>query len=293
MPKNKLTLGAWTLLFLALVTVARAGVPEAKAAYTRGLALEKSKQYAQAIQEYEAALAAEPRYVYANKQLGNCYYFQGDKAAALKQYDTYLAAVPGDLAVKGVADGLRAAGGASANSAKVGETASAEDHKKNNALYTNIAFLGLGIYNLGYSRAFGDHNSLRVEGVIWGQNIGTIKTSLTGLGVGWHFTTKRLAGWYIGPKLNYYALTATDSLVSSTLTPYTVEAKGSVMAIGGEFGYQWLWDSGFLINFGLGAQQASANATVTVSDPTIKSTSTAGTFSGLLPILNLNVGWAF
>lgn len=281
-------------LFVGLATLANAGLPEAKEAYSRGLALEKAKQYGQAIEVYEAALLADPSYAYAHKQIGNCHYYQGDKASALKHYDAYLAAVPTDAAAKRFADGIRSAGGGNVAAVQGNDTAAAGDTKKNNALYTNVAFLGLGIYNLGYTRAFGDHNALRLEGVMWGLNVGTVKTSLTGLGVGWHFTSKRLAGWYIGPKLNYYSLTATDSLVSSTLTPYTVEAKGSVMAIGGEFGYQWLWDSGFLINFGLGAQQASANATVTVSDPTITTTaSTAGNVSGLLPILNLNVGWAF
>ncbi len=97
-----------SILFLA--TPLRADLTGAQEAYRRGMQFEKAKDYHAAISEYEGALLAEPRYVYAYKQIGTCKYYLGDKAGALEAYDQYLAKMPNDAAIKNFADKLRTQG---------------------------------------------------------------------------------------------------------------------------------------------------------------------------------------
>lgn len=100
----------WILLALSLglsPLALRADVAAAKAAYDQGLALERAKDYQGAIAKYDAALAAEPRYAWANRQKGTCYYMLGKKADSLAAYDAYLAVVKNDAKTKAFADRLR------------------------------------------------------------------------------------------------------------------------------------------------------------------------------------------
>lgn len=99
--------GLALLLGLLLGAGLQADVKEAQAAYGRGLALERAKDYQAAITEYEASLAAEPRYAYAKRQIGTCRYYLGDKVGALKAYDNYLAVVSTDAQTRAFADKLR------------------------------------------------------------------------------------------------------------------------------------------------------------------------------------------
>lgn len=80
----------------------------AKAAYLRGTALERAKDYKGAIAQYHQALAEDARYAYANKQMGNCYYYLGDKVQALANYDIWLNVKKDDEATRAFAERLRA-----------------------------------------------------------------------------------------------------------------------------------------------------------------------------------------
>ena len=111
MPKQFLNCLA---LLCMLPTMAAASLDGAKAAYVRGAAKEKAKDYAGAVVEYRAALAEYPAYVYADKGIANCLYYQGDSAGALVEYDKYLKAIPSDVATKGFADRLRSQFGTTA-----------------------------------------------------------------------------------------------------------------------------------------------------------------------------------
>lgn len=95
------------ILALACVPL-RADVAGAKAAFYRGLGLERAKSYPEAIKAYQSALVAEPRYAWADRQMGNCFYYLGDKAEALRHYDAYLALVGNDVKTRAFADRLRA-----------------------------------------------------------------------------------------------------------------------------------------------------------------------------------------
>ena len=105
------------LLFFAATQV-HATAEGAKAAFMKGLAKEKAKDYQGAITDYQAALQEYPGYIYANKQMGNCYYYMGDKAQALKNYDAYLAVKKDDATTKAFADKMRPAGDSAAQGAE-------------------------------------------------------------------------------------------------------------------------------------------------------------------------------
>ena len=75
-------------------------MPGAQAAYSRGLAQEKAKNYGQAIKEYEASITAYPNYYWAYRQMGTCYYLTGDRSKAITAYQRYLYANPKDEKVK-------------------------------------------------------------------------------------------------------------------------------------------------------------------------------------------------
>lgn len=97
-------------LFLAIFAAipAHASVADAAEAYRRGATLERSGDYEAALVEYQAALAHEPNYFYAYRQIGNCQVRLRQPQRALEAYDRYLAARPGDVQMRDYADRLRA-----------------------------------------------------------------------------------------------------------------------------------------------------------------------------------------
>jgi hypothetical protein len=103
----------------------KADMAGAQAAYKRGMDKDKLKDYQGAMGEYQAALAAEPRYAYAWRQIGNDRYYLGDKTGALEAYDKYLAVVKNDPRTQAFADRLRSQLGATAAVAPVAPAAAA------------------------------------------------------------------------------------------------------------------------------------------------------------------------
>lgn len=95
------------IVSLLLAAPLRADLAGAKAAYARGVELEKSKHYVAAMNEYKAALDEEPAYAFAHRQIGNCLYYLGNKQGAVSEYESYLAARPEDAQVKAFSDRLK------------------------------------------------------------------------------------------------------------------------------------------------------------------------------------------
>ena len=61
----------------------------------------QARQYDYAIQQYNAALAADPNNASAYQGLGNCYYAKGDKPHAVQAYQRALALNPNNTGLKG------------------------------------------------------------------------------------------------------------------------------------------------------------------------------------------------
>ncbi|HTB23013.1 MAG TPA: tetratricopeptide repeat protein [bacterium] len=100
--------------FLAVVALLAVAGPVfadkdvAYADYREGIVQERTRDYPGAVASFKAALNEEPSLIYAEKQLGNCFYYLGDDRAALKHYDLYLAIDPSDAATEKFAEYLRA-----------------------------------------------------------------------------------------------------------------------------------------------------------------------------------------
>lgn len=173
----------------------------------------------------------------------------------------------------------------------------AEAGKYSTAVYTNALYYlakaaptPLLLWNLGLMRAFGDHNSLVLEGVYAAPSMSvdqdTVDATLLGGGLGWRFNKRRMAGWFIGPKANLYNL---DVKVP---TKPGITGKGQVLALGAEAGYQEIVWGGLLLECSLGIQWAklSASASGTIGDST---ETLNGEWSSPIPLAAVNIGWAF
>lgn len=186
-------------LCLVLPWTAWCDFESAQAAYLRGLQKEKKHDYSAALSEYQASLAAEPRYFWAYKRSAACRYRLGDKSAALKDYETYLAANPIDAEAGQYAAGLKAAlarersGVASPPAPRV----------------LPVRFWGLGL-SAGYDTyAMADFNATVPTGPSYsGGTIGG------GLHAGLDVRCRLHPNWAAGFSLNY--LTASSTLNTSS-----------------------------------------------------------------------------
>jgi len=64
--------------------------------YRKGVSLESTRNYVQAIQEFQESLSLAPYYFWANRELGNCFYYLGDKDHSINAYKRYLEEDPDD-----------------------------------------------------------------------------------------------------------------------------------------------------------------------------------------------------
>lgn len=140
-------LGVAFLMALASVS-AHADTAAAAADYKQAQQFQAAKQWGAAVKAYQAALAAEPRYIWAYKGLGTTYYLAGDKKGALTYYDRYLQSNPSDTATKAFADKLRASlGGAAPAAASPAAPAAAVQTSAGKSPIQGISF-GLGLEGL-------------------------------------------------------------------------------------------------------------------------------------------------
>jgi hypothetical protein len=127
----------------------KADMAGAQAAYKRGMDKDKLKDYQGAMSEYQAALAAEPRYAYAWRQIGNDRYYLGDKAGALEAYDKYLAVVKNDPRTQAFADRLRSQLGATAAVAPAAAASPSEEEMRQWRVGATLGYetVGFSAYN--------------------------------------------------------------------------------------------------------------------------------------------------
>jgi hypothetical protein len=139
-------LGVAFLMALATASV-HADTAAAAADYKQAQQFQTAKQWGAAVKAYQAALAAEPRYIWAYKGLGTTYYLAGDKKGALVYYDRYLQSNPSDTATQAFADKLRASLGAGAAPAAPAPAAAAGAAYAEKSPIAGLSF-GLGLDGL-------------------------------------------------------------------------------------------------------------------------------------------------
>lgn len=285
-------LGGMVLVsFLLAGRAAWADLTQAQAAYTRGVQQERARNYQAAIREFQDSLAADPRYVYANKEMGNCDYYQGDKAGALENYDKYLAVVPSDSRVKALADYLRGQVGGPSNPAPAGAGAKAND------LYVNPLGFLFGIANLGYERSLGHDQTWKVQGEYLHSGTSTDGFTAMGAGAGWRFyfdPRHPMTGWFLGPEVDVLDLTF-NYQVTTTVYQYgyavgtqtsNQSTSGLFYGVSAEVGYQWLLGDSFLITPGATVGYFAGSLNLGSGAPTLG-------FGGISAGGELNLGYLF
>lgn len=199
-------------LALLLPGVVRADVAAAKAAYMRGMAQQKAKQYQAAIYEYEASLQAEPRYAYSYKQMGTCYYYMGDKVKAVESYDKYLVAVPNDAPIRKFADSIRGQAGTGVSQAR-------SLPKWGIGLATGFNTYGMADWNAAYGDS-GSSSTYSYKGATMGGGLGM------GTKVRYRITPNWEAALNIG-----YLMSSSSSTSSSTYNNYSSKIDYSLSAL--------------------------------------------------------------
>jgi hypothetical protein len=210
-----------------------AGLKEAQAFYMEGMKLQSQRQYQAALAQYEKSLQAEPRYVYAYKQMGTCKYYLRDNAGALAAYDKYLAAVPSDSGVKAFAGRLRGttAAGFAASEATGGSSSEDAKRKKMEARFHPGFFLSLGSTYNTYSMA--DWNSyVSSSGYSGG---GITSGYAVGLNAGYSITSMMK----IGADLDYM-LAGSSASSSSGFASYSSSYSLNALWFGPEFDYGFM-----------------------------------------------------
>lgn len=129
------------------------------------------------------------------------------------------------------------------------------------------------------------------ESMTVGPSLGILSTSLG---------TTSLNAYQIGARANFYLsgpaisdgwfAAPYASFLPMTIKSGNASASWSSFSAGALFGYQWVWESGFNMDVGLGASYYSTASSVTADDGS--SLSVPG-FSGILPAFEWSVGYAF
>jgi hypothetical protein len=134
-------------------------------------------------------------------------------------------------------------------------------------LKTSPGALAFGFFNACYEKVISDKASFQVSGLAF-FNIGNNDESAYGVGAGYRmYVTKQEAprGFYVMPQVG--GIFGEDV---------------SAIGLGADLGYQWIWDSGFVLDIGLGP-----NYYIGLGDNVDED------FDGIIPRVILAVGYAW
>lgn len=152
---------------------------------------------------------------------------------------------------------------------------------KERAIKTNPLSLVLRSVRFSYEQALSQKNSVQVGVTLINRKIDGYDISGFGLIPEFRFYSRQaLDKFYFAPLLNYTALTIID---------FGEKTKGNAFGGGAKIGWNWLLGSKnhFVIDFGLGFQYLSFNGE---SGSPLK---VLDGINGMIPIVNLSLGYAF
>ena len=152
-------------------------------------------------------------------------------------------------------------------------------HAQNNVIKTNPLGLAFGNFNATYERVLGTSSSILIRGQYMYKIFG-VKVGLGGVGLGYRYYITHVkkpvpAGFYINPEA-VYSFGSMDDFNGTSVNLSTI-------GVGAELGYQWVWESGFVLDLGIGPMYTFVNG----GDNNIDIS------SGWGPTATLAVGFAF
>ena len=153
---------------------------------------------------------------------------------------------------------------------------------QNQIIKTNPIGFAFGNFNVKYERALSEATSFVVGGNFYSRKIFGVKATGYGLdGEFRYYITNRKKpspeGFYIGPGVSFDFNKLTDDGDTGSFT---------LLGVGATLGYQWVWNSGFSLDLGLGPQYTFAAAKSDDVDEDID-------FGGILPRFEFSIGYAF
>ncbi len=98
-----------------------------------------------------------------------------------------------------------------------------------------------------------------------------------------------IAGIYAGPSVSVNFLKVRDYFYSNGGTTDLVTYNTSLFSIGGVFGHQWVWTSGFALDLNIGLGFRTSN----ISNRPSQYGSYQDDFEGFVPKLGVAIGYAF
>lgn len=248
-------------LAFAVGGLLQADMPKAQELYKLGNAAYRQRDYRTAVDYYLQVIAEEPSYAdYMDKPLGQAYLGTGDEGKALYHLNRAHMRNYDDTALAEQVKALEARD-VLPDSSDTGKTLSGK-RVRSHLIYFNTGDLARNSFSLGYEHAFSDHISGLIDGVYGAKEDSSSKFTTYGGGIGIHFTTERLGGGFIGPKFTYQQGSSSTTYTYSGYNYYppydyytyteTVTTDLARYSIGMEGGYQWDYESGFVLALGYG-----------------------------------------
>jgi len=144
---------------------------------------------------------------------------------------------------------------------------------QSSVIKANPIGLAFGAFNACYEKVISDKSSVVLSGSFFSGGIGDVDVTSFGAGAGYRFyITKKEAprGFYAQPTVGFGS-------GSESLTDVSYLQLG----IGVDLGYQWVWESGFALDLGIGP-----NYRIVLSDE-------ASVGNGIGPSAVVAIGYAF
>ncbi len=167
--------------------------------------------------------------------------------------------------------------------------------------YENMIILGPSFIppgvNVRYDRLLVDRLSVFVGAGYGSLSTGDVKlTRISGrLGANLHPIGNGMHGFFVGPRLGIVQNTlAVEVEEDSTGTSASSDGSLTTFSAGAVGGWRWIWDPGFSLSIGLGAQYLSVVTEVEAQTSDGEEASTGSlNFDGFLPAFEFTLGWAF
>lgn len=149
---------------------------------------------------------------------------------------------------------------------------------QSNVIKTNPLSLAFGNFNATYERVLGTSSSILIKGQYMYKLFGAeVNLAGGGLGFRYYFTNAKKpvpGGFYINPQATFAFGSVTDD------DNETYSAKS--IAFGAEIGYQWVWESGFVLDLGIGPMYTN-----------VSGDGDGDGLKGIMPSATLAIGYAF